>query len=928
MAYDKPKVDLINKKYETLTKGLEKMYGDVTKNQAAIRKRNINQQKAEITKLRRYQDRFIKGTQKDFIDAKDILGNIDNKDFKTQFQNDLNGQFKGGLESIKNYIENNPTASDGDIQLFVTDMIGKAQGMTNGIIGANAYAVQRDEAFQKNAQSPDGTGNGSLVVDDNYPGILGALASNDDLDFGNLRIAGSIENGVSIFSDAQNLDDGTGTGNLIGDGKYDASEVLDLTKVGADFKSGAIPPFSTVKAYSEYKKTISKSITAQKTNPDFYKELTIEDSNGQQTKKLYVDTKARNDYFLNGDGKSLIDGVFNTPDNKNAMIQKFGGMTLLQEYTEADPNTQEGRDQMQAIELMAKTAFIESIGLDLKPDQDKALNSSNFSTGSTYTTSNPGHDAIYEVAKENHKKTKDIIYGSHTGANSLNIGLAGMKTNFMGKYIKATGGNRDTGHGMITDIKVGATSDEYLVTMTVNNPTDPTKTKQVEVSYDFSKKEEKEFFERDILNGSFPSARADGTLLAMVGSADRNEPKYKGKTTTRVNNRSGGGGNTVSTSVGQATIQDAQDAISAEDLLIQYEQDYRNNTTNTNTGNNNTGNNNNNNNTNTGNNNNNNNNNNQQNQPTSTYQSLVTPSGITVPVNSTGYIEDKRDGSTESSIAKVLNFEKKGNYTNMGFTGGGGTTKGLANKAAFEKVKAEVIADNGGPGGLDDKYVTALAAEQTVSQYIIGDGSNVTLEGGNTLITTDLGINRDEFNALESNVKDYLIDYKMNSGRGAKEMLMVANGVWDGVIANKNVSALENGKLVYPEGHTKAGDEIPDGEKSKWTTVEETEQFNNFDVNANSKPSDRQLELSRRKLYMIDGRQGFAADQGARMDISKIKKQKLKVPKDAVKSYKQFNRQFNKKSKSEQRSFYLSQNLIPGDELVFDDGKVFKIPNY
>ena len=43
MAYDKPKVDLINKKYETLTKGLEKMYGDVAKNQAAIRKRNVNQ---------------------------------------------------------------------------------------------------------------------------------------------------------------------------------------------------------------------------------------------------------------------------------------------------------------------------------------------------------------------------------------------------------------------------------------------------------------------------------------------------------------------------------------------------------------------------------------------------------------------------------------------------------------------------------------------------------------------------------------------------------------------------------------------------------------------------------------------------------------------------------------------------------------------
>ena len=45
MAYDKPKVDLVNKKYAAVTAGLQKMYGDLAKNKAAINKRNQTQLK-------------------------------------------------------------------------------------------------------------------------------------------------------------------------------------------------------------------------------------------------------------------------------------------------------------------------------------------------------------------------------------------------------------------------------------------------------------------------------------------------------------------------------------------------------------------------------------------------------------------------------------------------------------------------------------------------------------------------------------------------------------------------------------------------------------------------------------------------------------------------------------------------------------------
>ena len=270
---------------------------------------------------------------------------------------------------------------------------------------------------------------------------------------------------------------------------------------------------------------------------------------------------------------------------------------------------------------------------------------------------------------------------------------------------------------------------------------------------------------------------------------------------------------------------------------------------------------------------------------TQSYQAFKTPSGTNVAVSKKGYLEDKDDGSTERDIAKVLNWEKENGYANMGFTGGGGKPKGVANKEAFESVLAEVKNQN---PNIPAEEATAIAAEQTVSQYIVGDGSNITLKGGNTLITSDLGIDRSEFDKLPGDLKHYLIDYKMNSGRSSKDFLMILNGDWNGVTARKNYSDL---------------------------TKEEKDKYDSFDFTTIdlTTVTPRQMEIARRRLYQDDGTKAFkSADMGTRMG-GKIKKKY-----HSVKDYPE------KGTEAEKRKFYVENNILPGDTI---NGSI-KVPNY
>jgi hypothetical protein len=122
-------------------------------------------------------------------------------------------------------------------------------------------------------------------------------------------------------------------------------------------------------------------------------------------------------------------------------------------------------------------------------------------------------------------------------------------------------------------------------------------------------------------------------------------------------------------------------------------------------------------------------------------------------------------GDGNDYIRKRLNFENtRGSFEgegvdNYGFTGGGGSAKGTAMKAYFDAS----------PG--DNKGEKALNA---VSNYIIGTDPKASLKGGNTSILTDLNYTREQFDKLPEHIKEELVDWKLNTGRGSTDLLLNA----------------------------------------------------------------------------------------------------------------------------------------------------------
>jgi hypothetical protein len=122
-------------------------------------------------------------------------------------------------------------------------------------------------------------------------------------------------------------------------------------------------------------------------------------------------------------------------------------------------------------------------------------------------------------------------------------------------------------------------------------------------------------------------------------------------------------------------------------------------------------------------------------------------------------------GDGNDYIRKRLNFENtRGSFEgegvdNYGFTGGGGSAKGTAMKAYFDAS----------PGA--NKGEKALNA---VSNYIIGTDPKASLKGGNTSILTDLNYTREQFDKLPEHIKEELVDWKLNTGRGSTDLLLNA----------------------------------------------------------------------------------------------------------------------------------------------------------
>ena len=203
-------------------------------------------------------------------------------------------------------------------------------------------------------------------------------------------------------------------------------------------------------------------------------------------------------------------------------------------------------------------------------------------------------------------------------------------------------------------------------------------------------------------------------------------------------------------------------------------------------------------------------------------------------------------GDGDDYIRKMFNYENTsgnssgGGVKDYGFTGQG--DKG----AALKKLYGEA---EGTPG---EKGI------KVVNEYIIGTSPDQEAGDYGTTILADLGVDRKTYDELPENIKEQLVDWKFNTGRGSADLIAIASGIeidgekWDGVkafddpsptpdqIKDVDFSKLKPGDLynarqeLYSkrvEGMEKMLKEDPDNEKLKEDLKFAKDGYNNSQIN-------------------------------------------------------------------------------------------------
>ena len=139
-------------------------------------------------------------------------------------------------------------------------------------------------------------------------------------------------------------------------------------------------------------------------------------------------------------------------------------------------------------------------------------------------------------------------------------------------------------------------------------------------------------------------------------------------------------------------------------------------------------------------------------------------------------------GDGDDYIRKMFNYENTsgnssgGGVNDYGFTGQG--DKGAALKKLYDEAE----------GTSGEKGI------KVVNEYIIGTSPDQEAGDYGTTILADLGMDRETYDKLPENIKEQLVDWKFNTGRGSADLIAIASGIeidgekWDGVKAFENNS--------------------------------------------------------------------------------------------------------------------------------------------
>lgn len=522
---------VVDKRFEKAQAQLDKMYTNIGNNIDKITARKQARRKAQAAKMSSYLGRYTKETAEGrkaanaFAQTRDMAG-----DKKQKFSDDLAGMYDQGYDNITAFIkgkmpgQNGRIPTDAEIEKYVNQQINDAGNLSRQILAFEGLVTEYKQGVLAAESSPDdkpGSAVGSNVIGGEYDGILstaGVDGDNNAILWDQMSVSGSLNSGVNIFFDDPDTEGGT-------IGVADKTEILNLGPLVANYGDGK------TKMYIEHIKSDEEIYTAafrqnvklanKNKKNNFTTEVSYTDEKGNTVVTDVVDAAKRQDYFLNGDGKDLLNSRID--GNEIMLVQKYFGADAAAEF---DVNNEQDMMKLRVRVLEANDNLME------EGDSKLVLNKT---SRSTQFTKNTSADVVGDYYKDVHDDVSKLSFGGQDDAEKIkefNLKIQDRPYSQGGqvstiKYIEQVDPNGNPG--------------QIVVVMSHGNKKQPK-----EAYFDLSTEKGRKKLETGLMKGNFQGTtdqkHVDGFIGAQYGP-DNDYTKYTGtqQKTSRITNNSANG---------------------------------------------------------------------------------------------------------------------------------------------------------------------------------------------------------------------------------------------------------------------------------------------------------------------------------------------------------------------------------------------------
>ena len=331
--YTDPKI-ILDKRFEAVSKGLETLYTNVSKNAAAIQARAQKKKALQAGIIKDYSTMYLKNTQESYNRALNWAESNQSKIQDQDFVKDLTDAYRGGLEDITNAIRDGMSRTD--LDLLATQRTNQANKLTKGIVGFSEYADKNNQGLRKiGEQSTKIKGNkpGDVVIGSDAAKIFAATGTQvgEEIPINKLKIKGKLSEGVYLFFDDDDDDEvrkeDTTVQGSDGEDRVINSEIIDLYKMGEVYEDGVNPYYKEVEDVNELRKQYKEALKKIEKNNYFTTTVPYVDANGIQQIVEVVNEKKRQEYFLDEStaGGQLIKSIIQEKD-QTMLAQMVGGI--------------------------------------------------------------------------------------------------------------------------------------------------------------------------------------------------------------------------------------------------------------------------------------------------------------------------------------------------------------------------------------------------------------------------------------------------------------------------------------------------------------------------------------------------------------------------------------------------------------------------